>query len=105
MIVIETNLKVLPKKCNKCKYSYFNSGDRFCAVSFKDGLNRCCPYEYNEAKRNCEYGKPDWCPLKDLTTEQLIDILDNRVQDHINKEFSKGYRIGLFDEGDTNVLE
>ena len=66
MIVIETNLKVLPKKCNKCKYSYFNHGDRFCAVSFKDGLNRCCPYEYNESKRNCEYGKPDWCPLKEI---------------------------------------
>lgn len=66
MIVIETKLKVLPKKCNKCRYSYFNHGDRFCAVSFKDGLNPCCPYEYNEAKRNCEYGKPDWCPLKEI---------------------------------------
>ena len=66
MIVIETKLKVLPKKCNKCRYSYFDHGDRFCAVSFKDGLNRCCPYEYNEAKRNCEYGKPDWCPLKEI---------------------------------------
>lgn len=40
MIVIETNLKVLPKKCNKCKYSYFNHGDRFCVVSFKDGWNQ-----------------------------------------------------------------
>ena len=71
MIVIETNLKVLPKKCNKCKYSYMHygksmSGDRFCAVSFIDGMNRVCPYEYNEAKRNCEYGKPDWCPLKEI---------------------------------------
>lgn len=43
--------------------------------------------------------------VKDLTTEQLIDILDSRVQDHINKEFSNGHRIGLFDEEDTNVLE
>ena len=43
--------------------------------------------------------------VKDLTTEQLIDILDDRVQDHINKEFSNGNRIGLFDEEDTNVLE
>ena len=66
MIVIETNLKILPKKCNKCKYSYFNDGDRFCAVSFKDGLNRCCPYDYNEAKRNYEYSKPNWCPLRDI---------------------------------------
>ena len=43
--------------------------------------------------------------VKDLTTEQLIDILDDRVQDHINEEFSNGHRIGLFDEEDTNVLE
>ena len=43
--------------------------------------------------------------VKNLTTEQLVDILDGRVQDHINKEFSNGHRIGLFDEEDTNVLE
>ena len=43
--------------------------------------------------------------VKNLTIGQLIDILDGRVQDHINKEFSKGHRIGLFDKGDTNVLE
>lgn len=43
--------------------------------------------------------------VKNLTTGQLIDILNERVQDHINKEFSKGHRIGLFDKGDTNVLE
>ena len=42
---------------------------------------------------------------KYLTTGQLIDILNRRVQDHINEEFSKGHRIGLFDKGDTNVLE
>ena len=42
---------------------------------------------------------------KDLTTGQLIDILNRRVQNHINKEFSKGHRIGLFDKGATNVLE
>ena len=42
---------------------------------------------------------------KYLTTGQLIDIRNRRVQDHINKEFSKGHRIGLFDKGDTNVLE
>ena len=43
--------------------------------------------------------------VKNLTTEQLVDILDGRVQDHIDKEFSKGHRIRLFDEGGTNVLE
>lgn len=43
--------------------------------------------------------------VKKLTTGQLIDILSRRVQDHIDKEFSKGHRIGLFEEGDTNVLE
>ena len=40
--------------------------------------------------------------VKDLITEQLIDILDCRVQDHINKEFSNGHRIGLFDEEEDN---
>ena len=43
--------------------------------------------------------------VKNITTEQLIDILDDRVQDDINKEFSNGHRIGLFDKEDTNVLE
>lgn len=43
--------------------------------------------------------------VKNLTIGQLIDILDGRVQDYIDKEFSKGHRIGLFDKGDTNVLE
>ena len=71
MIVIQTKLKKIPQKCNRCSYSYVvNSksmyGDRFCAVSFINGMNRICPYEYNEAKRNCEYGKPDWCPLKEI---------------------------------------
>lgn len=43
--------------------------------------------------------------VKTLTTGQLIDILNRRVQDHINKEFSKSHRIGLFDKGDASVLE
>lgn len=43
--------------------------------------------------------------VRNLTTGQLIDILNRRVQDHIDKEFNKGHRIGLFDKGDTNVLE
>ena len=29
-------------------------------------MNRVCPYTYNETKRNYEYGKPDWCPLKEI---------------------------------------
>ena len=66
MIVIETKLKVMPKKCTKCKYSYLSEGERFCAVSFINGCNRACPYEYNKEKRNWEYTKPDWCPLKEM---------------------------------------
>ena len=66
MIVIETKLKVLPKKCNKCNYSYLKCDNRFCSVSFTNGMNRICPYTYNETKRNYEYGKPDWCPLKEI---------------------------------------
>lgn len=69
MIVIETKLKVIPEKCNKCKYSYLRYDDRFCAVSFINGLNRICPYEYNESKRNWEYSKPSWCPLKQLESD------------------------------------
>lgn len=66
MIVIKTKIRVLPKTCSKCKYSYLKYGNRFCAVSFVDTMNRCCPYEYNTAKRNWEYVKPDWCPLREV---------------------------------------
>lgn len=75
MIVIETKLKVMPKKCNKCKYSYMHYGksmsgnDRFCSVSFIDDMNRVCPYEFNKEKNNWEYTKPEWCPLKQLDAE------------------------------------
>lgn len=65
MIVIETKLKVLPKKCNKCKYSYFNYGHRFCAVSFKDELTDVVLTIIMKQK-NCEYGKLDWCPFKEI---------------------------------------
>ena len=71
MIVIQTKLKVLPKKCNKCRYSYLSSDDydaqRVCGVVFKNGLNPPCPYEFNKEKNNWEYTKPDWCPLKEIT--------------------------------------
>lgn len=72
MIVIETKLKKLPPKCNKCKYSYV-SGDfgidseRFCAVSFRNGECRLCPIEFVPEKRNWEYQRPDWCPLKEVS--------------------------------------
>lgn len=69
MIVIETKLKVLPEKCNKCKFSYYRYNERFCAVAFINGFNRACPYEYIEEKNNWEYRKPSWCPLKQLEAE------------------------------------
>lgn len=70
MIVIETKLKKLPEKCNKCKYSYLDEVNgpfiynRFCGVVFQKGLNPVCPMEFNKEKNNYEYTKPDWCPLK-----------------------------------------
>lgn len=66
MIIIQTKLKVVPEKCNKCKYSYQRLEGRFCAVSTIGQLNRLCPMEYNKEKRNWEYVKPDWCPLKEI---------------------------------------
>ena len=72
MIVIETKLKKLPLKCNKCKYSYVSGGfgidtERFCAVSFRNGECCPCPIEFIPEKRNWEYQRPDWCPLKDVS--------------------------------------
>lgn len=70
MIVIETKLKVLPVKCNKCKYSYLANGlydaSRVCSVVFKNGLNPVCPMEFNKDKNNWEYTKPNWCPLREV---------------------------------------
>lgn len=66
MIVIETKLKVVPSKCNKCKYSYCYQDSRFCSVSFVYGMPKAIPYEFNSCKRNWEYIKPDWCPLKEI---------------------------------------
>ena len=93
MIVIETKLKVLPKKCNKCKYSYLRYDDRFCAVSFINGVNRICPYEYNESKRNCEYGKPDWCPLKEIDKDGSCkeeDVWSTNPWENYEKQGCKG---------------
>lgn len=74
MIVIETKLKVLPVKCNKCKYSYFTNkinGDvRVCGVVFKGGLNPVCPIEFNKDKNNWEHIKPNWCPLREVKNEE-----------------------------------
>ena len=69
MIIIETTLKVLPEKCNKCKFSYYKYNQRFCAVAFINDFNRACPYEYNQEKNNWEYRKPSWCPLRKLEAE------------------------------------
>ena len=71
MLVIETKLKKLPEKCNKCKYSYTNGGygygtERFCAVSFQKDMCRPCPIEYVPEKRNYKFQRPDWCPLKEI---------------------------------------
>lgn len=65
MIVIETKLKVLPTKCNKCRYSYLSNNVRICSVVFKNGLNPVCPIEFNKTKNNWEYTKPSWCPLRE----------------------------------------
>lgn len=70
MIAIETKLKVLPTKCNKCKYSYIvgaaYGSERACGVTFKNGLNPMCPMEFNKEKNNWEYTKPNWCPLREV---------------------------------------
>lgn len=74
MIIIETKLKVLPVKCNKCKYSCLADASydaaRVCSVVFKNGLNPACPMEFNKEKKNWEYTKPDWCPLREVEYEQ-----------------------------------
>lgn len=75
MIVIETKLKKLPEKCNQCKYSRTNSGwsydaGRFCSVSFKNGMHRLCPIEFVKEKRNWEFQRPDWCPLREVNNEE-----------------------------------
>lgn len=70
MIIIETKLKKLPEKCNKCKYSYLAGfsydAARICSVVYKNGENPACPMEFNKEKRNWEYKRPDWCPLKEV---------------------------------------
>ena len=71
MIVIETKLKKIPEKCNKCKYSYVNGGfgidaQRFCGVSFRKDMCLPCPKEFDKEKRNWEYQRPDWCPLIEI---------------------------------------
>ena len=67
MIFIKTNLKEIPAKCNKCRYSYLGSADydaqRFCGVLFKKGTNPPCPMEFNKEKNNWEYTKRSDCPL------------------------------------------
>lgn len=65
MIIIETNLKKIPKKCNKCKYSYLTHEGRFCAVAFRNMFNQPVPYQFNKEKKNWEYIRPEWCPLKE----------------------------------------
>ena len=72
MIVIETNLRNMPKSCTKCKYSYLHERIRFCGVAFNNGYNKCCPYVYNAEKRNWEYVKPEWCPLRTLEAETNV---------------------------------
>lgn len=67
MIVIETKFKKFPEKCNKCKYSYIGAkGERFCSVSFNKNMCRPCPIDFVAEKRNWEYQRPEWCPLKEV---------------------------------------
>jgi hypothetical protein len=70
MIIIETKLKVLPTKCNKCRYSYLTDGSydaaRVYSVVLKNGWNPVCPMEFNKEKKNWEYTKPSWCPLREV---------------------------------------
>lgn len=40
----------------------------------------------------------------EMSHERLIDILRNRINDHIAKEYYRGKRLGLFcDEDDRNI--
>lgn len=72
MIYIKTNLKKLPDRCNKCKYSefihswkWYKNGkyercypeDRYCTL-----LNERCPKVLNEQKK-WTYSKLKECPL------------------------------------------
>lgn len=69
MIIAETRLKKIPEKCTKCKFgenAYYQDGmyqqvyERRCCIT---GLE--IPYVFNKEKRNWEYTKPTYCPLKE----------------------------------------
>lgn len=63
MIVAKTNMKKIPDKCVKCKFSKIEhawglNSYRVCSL-----LDRPVPYLYNADKRNWEYTKITECPL------------------------------------------
>lgn len=65
MIVAKTNMKKLPKSCNKCKLSYIDLYGRFCRMN-----KQLCPMEYSE-HGNARYIRPDWCPLVEVKDDKL----------------------------------
>lgn len=83
MISIKTNLKQIPKKCTKCKFSglkgvYSNNYNdffnptlikkvRYCKITNKE-----VPYVFNKDKNNWEYTKCKNCPLID--SERTMEI-------------------------------
>ena len=60
MIVAKTRMRKIPKTCKECTLSRHDfGGDRVCSVTRMD-----CPMELHMG--NWRYGKPGWCPLKEL---------------------------------------
>ncbi len=68
MIIIKTNLRKIPDKCTKCKFSrselvpngfYQPTTVRICSIT-----ENKVPYVFNKEKRNWEYTKAPDCPLR-----------------------------------------
>lgn len=61
VIVAKTRMRKIPKTCKNCPISYIDSWDeRCCGITHRE-----CPVEVT-AKGRLGYGKPGWCPLKEL---------------------------------------
>ena len=66
MIVVKTQMKKIPDKCVKCKFSKIEHAWGLNSYLVCSLLDRPVPYLYNQEKRNWEYTKITGCPLVEI---------------------------------------
>ena len=71
MIIVKTKMKKLPETCSKCKFGKTTWTRGFGNIKTCVITNKDIDYDFSPEKGNWCYVKPEWCPLVEVSNEEI----------------------------------